>query len=50
MYRILVWRIEKNTLKTKDDIKINVKYGGDYGVWTVTQDKGPWGAVVNIVV
>jgi len=39
-----------NTLKTKDNIQIDVKCGGDYGVWTVAQDKGPWRAIVNIVV
>jgi len=36
-------------LKTRDNVKIYVKYGGDYGAWTVAQDKGPWRAVVNIV-
>jgi hypothetical protein len=37
-------------LKIKDNIKIDVKYDGDYGVGTVAQDKGLWRAVVNIVV
>jgi hypothetical protein len=39
IYGILVLRTEKNTLKTKNNIKIDVKYVGDYGLWTLTQDK-----------
>ena len=50
IFRILVWRTEKNTVGAKDNIEIDVKYGGDYGVWIVAWGKGPWWAVVNIVV